>query len=264
VKEGDKYSEYIHHKYFHCFKDFFLDFLGNEWYVTDLYHEFIVNAFNNVPLDNMKEVIWENRENLLSTQSEFDKKFWMEVSGIKGLVDEDSEIDKKMFKILSSGRSQEILDEKLKEAVETIGSFTRHPDRLREYYKYRDLFSDDQERTEGLIEHFRFADFELYYSHFGIDTCKSVSYRAALLKDKLSDEIRETPLRKEIYNSFSLKSRYSLREIKKTLSKIYKKVGIIKTAKATDLKQYFNVSRIGIVDQSTGKRVNGYELISIK
>ena len=68
-----------------------------------------------------------------------------------------------------------------------------------------------------------------------------------------------------ILNTFKLKEKYTLKEIKETLGNIYNSLGILsKTPKASDIENYFNTKRASFYNKVTGKRENGFKLISIK
>ena len=62
---------------------------------------------------------------------------------------------------------------------------------------------------------------------------------------------------------FIIGQRYSLKDIKEIISKIYIFNNITKTPKATDLENYFNIRKCTI-NLKDGKRINGYEIISLK
>ena len=62
---------------------------------------------------------------------------------------------------------------------------------------------------------------------------------------------------------FIVGQRYSLKESKEIISKIYKLNNITKTPKATDLEDYFNIRKCTI-NLKDGKRINGYEILGLK
>ena len=72
---------------------------------------------------------------------------------------------------------------------------------------------------------------------------------------------------KELYEGLNLSKldRYkiSLKDIKEIVSRLYTVNGITKTPKATDLEDYFNIRKCTI-NLKDGKRINGYEIISLK
>ena len=87
---------------------------------------------------------------------------------------------------------------------------------------------------------------------------------------------REIDIRKEITNVtsgdriktvfselFIIGEKYSLKQIKEIISVVYSDLMISKTAKATDLEDYFNIRKCTI-NLKDGKRINGYEILSLK
>lgn len=71
-------------------------------------------------------------------------------------------------------------------------------------------------------------------------------------------------LAKRIYSRFHLGDRYSKANLKAILGNIYEEVGYKATPKASDLENWFEIKRINILNSITGKRDNGFEIISIK
>ncbi len=102
---------------------------------------------------------------------------------------------------------------------------------------------------------------------FGPDICKKSRYRLIELRRLVSDEkILNGEFIPELHNHFEIGKRYSLRDIKETLDKIYTSLGIYKSPKAVDLKDYFEVKEIDMYtfDGDKRKRSKGYLILSIK
>lgn len=149
----------------------------------------------------------------------------------------------------------------LKDQLSKLSTFDQ---KLELYCEFREKFKNDPAITSKTVWVYRGTDYENYYSYFGIDVCRAVSFRAGELKKKISDESLSSPLKKEVYSIFKLKTRYSLKDIKYILTDLYKRLGIKKTAKASDISDFFNVQQVNLYDSTTKKRTAGYELISIK
>lgn len=98
-----------------------------------------------------------------------------------------------------------------------------------------------------------------YYSKFGTRGCSKNNYREANLLKNLKDDSKNSRLKELIHSTFKVGGRYTLKEIKTILKEIYTQIGISKTAKATDLEQYFKLSRTNITlpDKTT---TNGFKL----
>lgn len=263
VKEGDLFSEKIHHKYFHLFPQFIDEFYKDEWYVTD--RMFIREAFLGVPLEGMCDLIWERRNESLGNN---DYDLWNKLREGRD-CSVINETDKKMFKIAEKSICPDIDDipedlKPLMSIITSISGSSKFDDKLRIYCEFRELNKFNKSLTEGILYRYGKSRLEFLYSHFGIKGCRSSGFRAAELYERLHDETHTNELKSTIYNTFSLLKRYSLKEIKSSLHEIYKRLGIKKTAKASDISDFFNVQQVNLYDPMTKKRSAGYELISIK
>ena len=106
-----------------------------------------------------------------------------------------------------------------------------------------------------------------YYIVMGPDFIKAHSCLEAEInrewKKKLSDETKSGDVISEILKLFKIGDKYSKSDIKSMLSELYKKLGYSKTAKATDLEEFFVLKLIKVQDLSK-KWVNGFELLGKK
>ena len=66
-------------------------------------------------------------------------------------------------------------------------------------------------------------------------------------------------IKEEIYRLFKVGNRYVKADIKSTLKMLYDRLGYQKTAKASDLEEYFELKKIYTPDKK-----NGFELLSKK
>lgn len=262
-KEGDLFSEKIHHKYFHLFPQFIEKFYKDEWYITD--SAFIYEAFLGVPLEGMCDLIWERRNESLGYN---DYNLWCELR--KGRdCSVTNETDKKMLRIAEKSICPDIdnIPEDLKpleDVLLSISGSTRFDDKLRIYCEFRELNKTDESLTSGILYHYGKSRLEFLYNHFGIKGCRAQGFRFDRLSKMLNDEINKDSLTAVIYQSFALKETYSVKDIKNILKAIYDSLGINKTPKATDLLEYYNVLERKMTDSVTKKRIASYQLISIK
>ena len=88
--------------------------------------------------------------------------------------------------------------------------------------------------------------------------CREIDIRRDILNSSCGDEIRLKFIEK-----FRVGERYSLKDIKQEVSNIYSVLSITKTPKAIDLEEYFEVKKCTICLKD-GKRINGYEILSLK
>lgn len=103
--------------------------------------------------------------------------------------------------------------------------------------------------------------FKEYYTIIGPDFIKQFSCNEAEIKKewikKSTNE--QIDVASEIYNIFEVGKRYTKADIKETLKGLYSRLGYQKTAKASDLEQYFKVKGILTPDKK-----NGFELLEKK
>ena len=104
-----------------------------------------------------------------------------------------------------------------------------------------------------------------YILLLGPEKLRSLSYIEAAIKRELENNLisEGSDLRNLLLEDFTVGERYPLKEIKTKLSEHYLKLGLMKTAKASDLEDYFNVKKCTIYPKD-GKKTNGYEILSLK
>ena len=104
-------------------------------------------------------------------------------------------------------------------------------------------------------------EYQNYINLLGFEKIRALGYYESALKGEIT-----------IYNSdysnitslFSIGSKYSKAQIKEMLRAFYEENNIIKTPKATDLLNYFDLKPCQFIDKSLGKRVDGFLIISRK
>ena len=104
-----------------------------------------------------------------------------------------------------------------------------------------------------------------YYETLGPERLRAHGYNKTDIEREYSDaQFNTSDLEYEIYKSFSVGNRYSRNLIKEIIGNIYKSLGYNKTPKANDLEEYFELKSCKVLDETTGKRDNGFELIKKK
>jgi hypothetical protein len=71
-------------------------------------------------------------------------------------------------------------------------------------------------------------------------------------------------LKDKIYLNYKEGNKYSRNSVKEDLQKLYDSLNYTKTAKASDLDEYFEVKECKILNKETGKYDRGFELIKRK
>ena len=123
----------------------------------------------------------------------------------------------------------------------------------------RNISDDDIMSFLGIIP----ARFRDYYIEMGPDRIKANGCRETRLKEEWNKQKRgeagiSEDLDNVIFGYFKLGHRYSKSGIKETLKEMYQKYGYQKTAKASDLQEYFWTKDIKFLED--GKWVNGFEI----
>ena len=67
-----------------------------------------------------------------------------------------------------------------------------------------------------------------------------------------------------IYQNFKVGDQISKSDAKEKLKTIYDSIGYTKTAKASDLEDWFEVKVCKIINNSSNRRDNGFELVKKK
>jgi hypothetical protein len=106
-----------------------------------------------------------------------------------------------------------------------------------------------------------------YYDILGFDGIKACKCQESYIKRKIDDikgnSMIDRDVQKEIYRLFQIGKRYVNKDIKQSLKILYERLGYMKTAKANDLEEYFEIKAVKFQDLS-GKWVHGLELLSKK
>lgn len=90
-------------------------------------------------------------------------------------------------------------------------------------------------------------NFRIYYEYYGTRGCSNKRFRELDLQRGLENGSKENQLKSEIYKIFKIGERYTLKHIKKTLTGIFGNLGITKKAKASDLGEYFSLTKVKVV-----------------
>ena len=134
--------------------------------------------------------------------------------------------------------------------------------RLRVYCTYLDYYKDNPKISSYIRSYVKDPNFYKYYSHYGTSGCKAKKFREQELELGLKSGIDLVDNLDIIYNSFQIGEKYSTKVIKSILKDIYSTLGISRTPKAKDLEEYFIIESAKIPNSETGKRENGFKIIS--
>ncbi len=154
---------------------------------------------------------------------------------------------------------------------DNILAFVTYLDTLKSFYNKMKAICESKynEAERAIILEQVPLIYKNYYNYFGPSQLKANGYNITDLKKLLlSDKVeKDNNLSDIITESFSVGDRISLLEIKDRLRKIYNNIGdggYSKSPKASDLEKYFELKSVKVLNKETGKRDNGYEILSKK
>ena len=106
--------------------------------------------------------------------------------------------------------------------------------------------------------------FLMYYEILGTKFIRSKSYDEYLLKTEIDNKLKNPETKDALLFFFQPGNKFTKKVAKEKLQEIYNQLGLIRKAKSTDLEEYFEVRRIKIKNQGSGKYDEGIEIISLK
>ena len=173
------------------------------------------------------------------------------------------------FTVINTIQSKGLTGEINKPICELADKFKELKDvvsKLRFIVALGDCKEDGEELTKDELDLF-FSyiprKYKEYYDILGFDGIKACKCQESYVKRKLDslsgNSHKEDQLKEEIYRLFKIGNRYVKSDIKATLKLLYEKLGYQKTAKASDLQEYFEVK--GIL---TSDKKHGFELLGKK
>ena len=118
--------------------------------------------------------------------------------------------------------------------------------KLKFYCEFRDKYKDNPVIMEGLLHRVTNPKIHQFYNYFGTSGCRARHYRENELDKIWRDSTRSDKLAFEIYSTFKEGDRYSKADIKEILRGIYQKLSLSRSPKASDLKDYFELSKTNI------------------
>ena len=93
---------------------------------------------------------------------------------------------------------------------------------------------------------------------------KSLYYQESELKKEIHSNQNLNIITTSIISLFTIGQKYSKATMKEMLRKYYEENNITKNPKASDLENYFNLRPCQFIDKELGKKVNGFEIISLR
>ena len=165
------------------------------------------------------------------------------------------------FKVFNAvgERQVEGAGQKVEEMIETFDSFAKSKEKLKYLVEVSEMKLEEADLTNflSLIP----EKFREYYAIMGPDRIKANGYQESKLKEEWTKLHQEElgvsdALILDIVDYFKLGQRYTNPDIKAKLKELYQKHGYEKTAKASDLEEYFWLKKVYI----SSIKKNGFEI----
>ena len=272
TREGDELLEDMIQVY--------LKFLGyqyqrnnrlNEWFidVPEIYQIFHTHR------RKLEEIIWKKRDDILNLNRAGDLaiyKYLMPgrmlrnteyiLTGDRIIKLKYSKIDVLYSKLTTNKTVVSCGHEIIDEFMNKFNKDENFARKLKLYCEFRDRYDKEEDKLTALSDIVLDFRFNTYYTLFGTQGCKAKRFRDDLLKPEFLDNIYLDELSKEVFKIFEPGKKYNKKEIKEKLKGIYNKLLLSKTAKATDIEEWFEVRDVNYMEN--GKKVHGFEIIALK
>lgn len=143
----------------------------------------------------------------------------------------------------NTGQQAKVRTPAMTQALERFNSFTQFPDKMKVLCDCPEIVDD----VPG-----EYAD---YLRMFGPDGVRSCQYQKYKLDRVIGKPSAQEDLSEKVLSAFEIGARYTRKDIKFMLTKIYSECGETDTAKATDIQRWFDVKDCQI------QREPAYEII---
>ena len=131
-------------------------------------------------------------------------------------------------------------------------------ERMRMYCEFSDKYKDNPVVMDGLYHRVVDPRFLQYYRYYGTKGCSARNFQDSFLKLGWEDASKEDKLCQMIYSSFNSGDKVSMYDLKLKLKSIYTSLSLSKSPKATDIKEYFKISKTQVTTSEGVK--NGFKL----
>jgi hypothetical protein len=131
-------------------------------------------------------------------------------------------------------------------------------EKMKMYCEFSDKYRDNPSIIDGLIHRVEDPLFLKYYRYYGTSGCSARKFRESDLYRGWENASKEDKLNFVIYEKFKSGDKLPMISIKSILKDIYSSLNISRTAKATDLADYFKLSKTQVTTKNGVK--NGFKL----
>ena len=119
-------------------------------------------------------------------------------------------------------------------------------EKMKMYCEFREMFNNNPVVIDALEHRIKDSRFHQYYKFYGTKGCSSRSYEEKELKQGWEDSTKENQILIRIYSRFKENDRVLMPDVKLFFKELYNSLSISKSPKATDLADYFELSKTNI------------------
>lgn len=213
----------------------------NEWYLDDPNVLYIFHK----NINTLKKILWKNKNRLSSRKiiKIFSKEIQEEMNNTDSLIGDLSNKSPELKEFFGKLFRNGIFAEQMKISCDFIRT-------------YPTIYQTYSSQILSIIP----KNILNYINTLGYERCKALGYQEAnLIKELKNKELLRSV---DLGKIFIVGHNYKCSDIKKTLQQIYFDNGITKTAKASDLEEWFEVKYVNIA--VSGKSNRGFKIIKLK
>lgn len=136
--------------------------------------------------------------------------------------------------------------------------------RMKMYYRLVTEFPDIYKQNIKIFHTIIPSNYQGYMNLLGPERIKANYYKESSILEEMESVLSVDNIKAELQMKFLTGRRYSTKYIKSELAEIYKKLNLKKTAKASDLNDWFNLKDCKVLNPETKKLDRGFEILSVK
>lgn len=136
--------------------------------------------------------------------------------------------------------------------------------RMKMYYRLVTEFSDIYKQNIKIFHTIIPSNYQGYMNLLGPERIKANGYIEVDILNEMESVLSVDNIKAEVLMKFHTGQRYSTKFIKVELAEIYNKLRIKKTAKASDLNDWFDLKSCTVLNKETNKWDRGFEIIGVK
>lgn len=216
------------------------------------FNKILLNLVSNPKVYfSTRDSLYNELDNILITVDNFDSYFKSQYPTVDFEEEYILEKDNKDFDFIESFRSE----------FNSDNNFIR---RMRMYYRlvteFPDIYKQNIKNFHTIIP----SNYQGYMNLLGPERIKANGYIEVDILNEMESVLSVDNIKAEVLMKFHTGQRYSTKFIKSTLIDIYQNLNIKKTAKASDLNDWFDLRSCKVLNPEINKWENGFEIIGVK